>query len=223
MIFYKKPKDNFTIVGNDAICDPRLSAGAKGLLCYLCSKPEYWKFSGDRIEKDFKDGRKSIYTKLNELQSVGYLNRIKQPDGTIHYHLYSQLPKTVKRSKDPIAPNGNLPIRQIAPNGSIRKTEIGKKTDKLNNKEGARPNSVKSVREYFKKIGLADPVESAEAQKFFDHYESNGWRIGRNPMQDWKAAARNWQRKIEDFKPTSNATKSAATIDYSTYSETTTR
>jgi hypothetical protein len=29
---------------------------------------------------------------------------------------------------------------------------------------------------------------------FFDHYESNGWRVGRNPMKDWKAAVRTWEK-----------------------------
>jgi len=31
-------------------------------------------------------------------------------------------------------------------------------------------------------------------QQFTDHYESNGWRVGKNPMRDWKAAVRTWER-----------------------------
>lgn len=31
-----------------------------------------------------------------------------------------------------------------------------------------------------------------DAQRFYDWYESNGWKVGRNPMRDWKAAVRNW-------------------------------
>lgn len=30
-------------------------------------------------------------------------------------------------------------------------------------------------------------------QKFLDHYEANGWKVGRNPMRDWKAAVRTWE------------------------------
>ena len=29
--------------------------------------------------------------------------------------------------------------------------------------------------------------------KWFAHYESNGWRVGKNPMKDWKAAVRTWE------------------------------
>ena len=32
------------------------------------------------------------------------------------------------------------------------------------------------------------------AQKFVDYYLSNGWKVGRNPMKDWKAAVRTWER-----------------------------
>lgn len=30
-------------------------------------------------------------------------------------------------------------------------------------------------------------------QKFFDFYESKGWKVGKNAMVDWKAAVRNWE------------------------------
>jgi hypothetical protein len=30
-------------------------------------------------------------------------------------------------------------------------------------------------------------------QKWMDHYISNGWKVGRNPMKDWMAAVRKWE------------------------------
>ncbi len=32
-------------------------------------------------------------------------------------------------------------------------------------------------------------------QHFFDYYEANGWKIGRNPMKDWKACIRTWESR----------------------------
>ena len=32
----------------------------------------------------------------------------------------------------------------------------------------------------------------AQALRFVNYYESNGWKVGRNAMQDWRAAANNW-------------------------------
>lgn len=31
-------------------------------------------------------------------------------------------------------------------------------------------------------------------EQWLDHYTSNGWKVGRNPMKDWKAAIRTWER-----------------------------
>ena len=35
---------------------------------------------------------------------------------------------------------------------------------------------------------------NVNAEQFFDYYESNGWRVGKNSMKDWKAAVRTWER-----------------------------
>ena len=35
---------------------------------------------------------------------------------------------------------------------------------------------------------------NVDPQRFMDYYTSNGWRVGKNPMRDWKAAVRNWER-----------------------------
>lgn len=33
-----------------------------------------------------------------------------------------------------------------------------------------------------------------DVERFFNFYESNGWRVGRNPMKNWKAAMSNWNK-----------------------------
>ena len=35
---------------------------------------------------------------------------------------------------------------------------------------------------------------SIDPNRFYDHYESNGWCVGKNKMKDWKAAVRTWER-----------------------------
>lgn len=35
---------------------------------------------------------------------------------------------------------------------------------------------------------------NVDAEKFYDFYESKGWLIGKNPMKDWKASVRTWER-----------------------------
>lgn len=42
--------------------------------------------------------------------------------------------------------------------------------------------------EYFNSKGS----NQDQAERFFNHYESNGWKVGRNPMKAWKSAVSNW-------------------------------
>ena len=35
---------------------------------------------------------------------------------------------------------------------------------------------------------------NVDCDRFVNYYESNGWKVGKSPMKDWKAAVRNWER-----------------------------
>ena len=52
------------------------------------------------------------------------------------------------------------------------------------------PPSVEEVKQYCREQGY-----TVNAEHFVDHYESNGWMVGKNKMKNWKAALRNWNRK----------------------------
>jgi hypothetical protein len=64
------------------------------------------------------------------------------------------------------------------------------------------PPSLQEILGYFQELGSTED----EANKFFDHYTANGWKVGRNAMKDWKATARNWNRNSNNFR-NSNGTQ----------------
>ena len=33
-----------------------------------------------------------------------------------------------------------------------------------------------------------------DAERWYNYYSANGWKVGRNKMKDWKAACRTWER-----------------------------
>ena len=67
----------FTIIQNEIINSGKVSLKALGLFLYLKSKPEDWRFSTIRIQKDFSDGLFAIRKAMNELEEVGLLERKK--------------------------------------------------------------------------------------------------------------------------------------------------
>lgn len=48
--------------------------------------------------------------------------------------------------------------------------------------------------------------------RFFDFYECKGWKVGKSPMKDWRAAVRNWARS-ETSAPASRKTADVANDD----------
>lgn len=64
------------------------------------------------------------------------------------------------------------------------------------------PPTVEEVREYCEARGnRVDPVA------FVSFYESNGWKVGRNAMKDWRAAVRTWEQREGGAKCTNSGAK----------------
>ena len=63
---------------------------------------------------------------------------------------------------------------------------------------------------------------TVSAQQFFNYYESNGWKIGRNAMKSWQAAVQNWNTRDKANKKAtgtiwSNNSTDADTSSYESY------
>ena len=52
------------------------------------------------------------------------------------------------------------------------------------------PPSIEEVEAYCRERG-----NSLSAKGFVSYYESNGWKVGKSPMKDWKAAVRTWEQR----------------------------
>ena len=51
------------------------------------------------------------------------------------------------------------------------------------------PPTLEAVREY-----CHSRNNQVNPEQFIDHYLSKGWKVGSQPMKDWQAAVRNWER-----------------------------
>lgn len=70
-------KDNFTVVTNQLINDQTLSWAAKGVLCYLLSKPTDWQFFIGDIVKHAACTEYQVQKLIKELETAGYIKRYK--------------------------------------------------------------------------------------------------------------------------------------------------
>ena len=63
---------------------------------------------------------------------------------------------------------------------------------------------------------------NVDAQRFVDFYASKGWRIGKEPMRDWRACVRTWERNGRDrveVSGSTGATRPAKTVAAQQYSQ----
>lgn len=79
---------------------------------------------------------------------------------------------------------------KVAENDSDNEKDSDSKKDKP---KRFAPPSLKDVLDYMTERGY--PYQK-EAESFIDYYSSNGWKVGKNAMRDWKAATRNWTKKL---------------------------
>ena len=101
---------------------------------------------------------------------------------------------------------------KTAKNSDLNPTDKNTNYPNTNNqctKEKTTPkkqNFVKPTLEEVKNYYLEKKQVNAEqkAQRFVDYYESVGWKVGKNPMKDWKAAVRTWISKDNQNNFSSN-------------------
>lgn len=71
-------------------------------------------------------------------------------------------------------------------NTSINNTSIKKEIYK--ERKFKKP-TLEEVKEY-----CLERNNKVDAELFINYYESNGWKVGKNSMKDWKACVRTWER-----------------------------
>ena len=68
------------------------------------------------------------------------------------------------------------------------------------------PPTVEEVKAY-----CLERKNKVDAVRFVDYYTANGWKVGKNPMKDWRAAVRTWER---EERPVEKAKRNNTLLNY---------
>ena len=68
--------------------------------------------------------------------------------------------------------------------------------DEEKKKRGARfaPPTLSEVKAYCQER-TRDGHPAVNPEAFYDFYQAKGWKVGKNPMKDWKASVRTWEQR----------------------------
>ena len=86
-------------------------------------------------------------------------------------------------------PDGCQPVANCLPQVRIDKVSVGKDSKEKGTRRFA-PPSLDEVKSY-----CAERKNNVDPEAFVNFYESKGWMVGKNPMKDWKAAIRTWEKR----------------------------
>lgn len=70
--------------------------------------------------------------------------------------------------------------------------------------------TIEAVKTFAERHGKAvvDPVT------FYEYYQANGWKVGKNKMKDWRAAFRMWESREKGARPSGSGTKKPEDVPY---------
>ena len=214
-VFRINKTGNFTVMSNTHLKEKAMSLKAKGLLSVMLSLPDEWDYSIEGLCAICKEKETAINSTLNELKQFRYLTvEKKRASNGLYEYEYSVFEHPQPEQPGvgfPGVDNPGLDVPGVENQGQSKTKELN--TNKLN-KEGLSvngnsvevneenpeiinkfiPPTVEQVAEY-----VATRTTKIDPEKFVNHYQSNGWMVGKTKMKDWKAAVRTWERNERDW------------------------
>ena len=161
-----------------------------------------------------------LFRALLEYSATGAAPELRGNERFVFPGMRSQIDRDIEKYNAKCArnrENGEKGGGQSPPNAPERPRTPPKDKDKDKDKDisfppnGVKENArahhptVEEVAAYCRERG-----NRVDAERFVDFYASKGWKVGNQPMKDWKACVRTWERREDKPKQTSRF----ATPDY---------
>ena len=156
--------------------DPELAMAFKFVKVKLDKNQTKWEEEKIKRSEAGKKHKGNQYTKMEQMEQV-FQNGTNGTNGTdnvnvdVNVDVNDNVDVNTKKEKDKKEKVAKAPTRFVKP-------------------------TKEELIAYAKQAGLRTDI----IDRFLDHYDSNGWRVGKAglPMKDWKATLRNWNRNNFD-------------------------
>lgn len=174
---------------------------------YLHYEPSYNPFKGSLVYLfDFRTGTEQVVngerTKKQESTEQALIPYI---NNTNNNKLQTEINERAHTQK-------NTPEEFSEKTGDQQKKKVAQKK-----KSDFIIPEITAVKEYF----ATQKFPAIEADKFFNHFTSNGWLVsGKTPMQNWQAAANKWMLNNQKFNPPTAKTSHLHATTGKNYNET---
>ncbi len=153
----------------------------------------YWTYNSTRAFAElfpYASSRKisNALKKLidEEILITGNYNKVAY-DRTLWYAFTKKGECIMQKCKMDYAKKENGLVENVEPIPDIN-TNINTNSKPYNNIRFTPPTLEEVAAYCFERQNTVDP------EHFIDYYTTNGWKVGKNKMKDWKASIRTWER-----------------------------
>ena len=222
----------YAVIPANVRYDDRLPMGARflyGEITALCNERGYC-WAGNKYFADlYKVTDRTIRTWISSLITNGYIvsDLVYREDSKEVEARYLKVTESTpgKKFPDPMEKNFRTPGKNFpdppekkfldnnTTTNTLEYTTISKDivvgqqqpTETAKTKRFTKP-TIEEIEKY-----CVERKNGVNATKFFNYYEANCWKVGKNSMKNWKAAVRTWEQNNYDKGGSNNATNSTNT------------
>jgi len=161
--------------------------------------------SRSEVMKISKIGSNATYHRcikdLHNWQYLEYMPSYNPLKGSL-VHMFIFETSTKQEVNNNHLKNEQVPKQVLVPSiNSINNTNNTKQSKGVSHTPRFSPLSLEDIKVFF----TENNSNHLEAEKYHNHFQSNGWLVGgKTKMKDWKAAARNWILRAKSYAKKSN-------------------
>tara|TARA_R110002020_G_scaffold16986_3_gene60177 strand:- start:399 stop:1031 length:633 start_codon:yes stop_codon:yes gene_type:complete len=172
---------DYTTICNRIYKNSNLSLKAKGLLSLILSLSTHWNLSVGGLTKICKEGKSSINNTIKELIDHGYIDRVQlRKDNKFNGYQYIVFESPHLSSSNNTKTGNDQGLNTLRNKVSINKIS----------KERFKKPDIEEIKVY-----CSERSNNVDPERFFNYYESKGWKVGKSPMKNWKACIRTWESR----------------------------
>jgi len=148
-------------------------------------------YYNERLEREVEKRQNYVDSRRNNKLGVNqYTNQNRSYDQTYDHevtsHMTGHMENRNRNDNDTKDSGGAGGERTVEQDGLLVQQELPEIPKPVSKKSLP---TLEEVRTYcLLRSNHVDP------EKFFNHYTSNGWMVGKNKMKDWQAAVRTWEK-----------------------------
>lgn len=196
-------KNYYAIIPANVRYDRELIPNAKllyGEVTALCNEKGFCWATNDYFSKLYGVEKETISRWINQLAKKKYIRlqiKYKEKSKEIEHRIIKIINTPIDEKVMTYPQNNQDPIDEKVKDNNTFNNTINNKdiVDKPQNNNKFKNPTLEEVKEYCKERN-----NNVDAEKWHSYYTSNGWKVGKNSMKDWKAAVRTWEKS--DIKPT---------------------